>query len=537
MHASLSVFERHLRVLDQFVAELERNRIPLAADLPLAMRLAELHKSLGAASSASVSKSRVEAAIQIAIKDVSTLQARHRFVLSHALAQPVDTLGGKSLLNKPRVVNHLLNGWESAALTGDLKLSHWRGLFRSYMQAPDGEWQQRLLKLLSRTIKPVVKQRKRRPAWLDTLLRHEHLLSQNPCRLYINELLAGEYQLLADLTEYIDIPATSWFWQQLKVRLFEKIWSMSESTFRASIESLLKAESFIPQVGDGLLKEVLERYESGKDPSMHRVLMDFALETWGSPQLERHRSWDICRPAVRQMVCAWLAKDDLEDFYRLCSSEQGVDERRLQFWLRFKNQMTFTQILLGARLRKSHDSDVKEFLRKKKGRLGDLTASTSTNNAILMKIGGWVFIEFSEIGTACRAMRLNSKTQGLGKSSYALTDLRHTGEQWIHMPSPTWEDKFLKQLGDKGITPDGVVSDRLVSGRPSRVIGASSKAISDEDPMLDEIKAFGMRVVDNRAKGGTVWVYGEQGISADVAKKLHAMGFRFKESKGGYYLQ
>ncbi len=539
MHASLNPRILDLRFLDDLLTELVQERIPDADELPLAAQVSEVRQRFGG-TSAAIRSDRVEAAARQALSDVGKLRSRQRFVLAHSLAQAIDGLGGRSILDHERVAQQLLNGWESAARDQALKLSHWRGLFHSYMNAPTGDWQKRLRQLLSRTLEPVVKRRRSRPAWLDTLTRHEHLLGDEPCLPYVDEMVAGEHDLLADLREHVEIPSISWFWQQLKSRLFQQIASIGEAAFRASIDAFLELDRLIPEVGDELLKAILERYDAGKDRSIHPSLMDFSLKAWGSPQLARNTNWDLCRPSVRQMVNSWLAKDDLEDFYRLCNTEKMVDERRLEFWLRFNDQMTFTQILLGGRLRNSRDPDVRAFIAKKGERLGDLTASTSANNAILMQIGGWLFIEFSEVGTATRAIRLSDGIIQTGMDSYPLTSLRHTGEQWTHQPSATWEEKFLGLLRNVGVSPDDSKikkSSRALSRTEGEVTpGPSATQVPTDDPLVSKLKSMGLEVINNRPKGGALWVYPSRWTTAEKLAQIRRMGFQWKESKQGFYL-
>lgn len=542
MHASLAPRVLDLRFLDELLAELVVERIPSASNLPLAKRVAEVKERFGGALAA-FRPDRVEAAVRQALSDTGKLRPSQRFLLAHSLAKQIDGLGGRSILDIEHVAQQLLNSWESAARDQTLKLSHWRGLFHSYMQAPASDWQKRLRLLLARTLESVVKRRRRPPAWLDTLSRHEHLLGDEPCLPYVDEIAAGEHVLLADLRDHVDIPPTSWFWQQLKSRLFQQIASIGEVAFRASIDAFLELDRLIPQVSDELLKAILERYDAGRDRSIHPSLMDFSLKAWGSPQLARNAKWGLCRSSVRQMVNSWLAKDDLEDFYRLCNTEKMVDERRLEFWLRFKDQMSYTQILLGGRLRSSRDPDVRTFIAKKGERLGDLTASTSANNAILMQIGGWLFIEFSEVGTAARAIRLSDGVIKTGMDSYPLTTLRHTGDQWTHQPSATWEEKFLGLLRELGVSPDDSkvkMSVRMPSGFQRGVTPKSSSAqVPTEDPMVSKLKSMGLRVIDNRPKGGALWVFASPGTTAEKLaqiRKIRSMGFRWKESKRGFYL-
>lgn len=519
-------------------------RLPALETTPLAKMAAKLRQRFGTLGGAKVDSNKLESAVRQAMADPGQLRSGQRLLLAFALSQPANALRGKSLLERESVLEPLLQLWENDARSGALKLSHWRGLFHSFMQASAGSAQERLGGLLKRTLEPAVRARKRPPAWLDGFRRHGQLLGPNPCAPYFDEMMAGKSDLLRDLRESagVSIPPTSWFWQLLKEKAVSAIERMSDSMFRRSIELFIGLNELIPMSTDDLVKALIERYDASNERSPHQMLMDFALNAWGSPQLESKLHWKRCRKSARQMVCGWIAVQDLEEFYHLCKGDQVVDQRRLKFWLRFNRQMTYTQILLGGGMQDSRDRDIRKFIaeREKQGRLGSLSGSEIWNNAMLMQIGGWLFIEFSKIGTACRAIRIADREIETGQRSYSLSMLRHIGEQWVHLPNPGWEHKFLQKLGAMGITPDdGVLprpGDSKHAARPAASMGSKKPPHPNPTVDLAALRAMGLRVVDNRKKGGALWAYPAAKTTGAALSTLASMGFKYMARKGAWYL-
>lgn len=499
-----------------------------------------------------VTKDRVEAAV-IALKLSPELGRRQLFVLAHALAQPLSVLRGRTAL-QDEIGGQLLSHWEGAAKRGQLKSSHWRGLFRSYMQAEHSETCQRLRKLLVGTLKSLGQDRLSPPLWLSAVRRHSGLLGAAPCAPYVEELIEGESSRLDDLSNEVSLPDASWFWVGLRDAALEQIKASSESKFRKRLNHILSLPDRIPNSRDEILTALISRYARCNDRARHLQLMEFALDAWGSPQLKSNRLWGLVDDDARQMVCGWLAQEDLEDFYRLCRGTRQVDDRRLKFWLRFKEQMGYTQILLGGQLRYSRDSDTREFIRKKKGRVGELTSGPATNNAILMQIGGWLFVEFSETGNACYAYPAGEAAIELGRKSYPLSQLKPSARslrRLLHMDgNEKWEQKFLASLHQIGVQPDvrmptgtryavrapEVVPARAVrvgahtANRPSGGALASSEAA---DMLLASLSKMDVRVVDNRAKGGAIWAYPSSGVFPYL--ELRALGMKFKSDNQGFY--
>lgn len=527
-----------------------RNAIRPAKDLALAVE--GVQKRFGNGQAALVTQDRVEAAV-VALTRSPEFGRRQLFVLAHAFAQPVRALHGRTVLQDD-IGTLLLTHWEDQARDRRLKSSQWRGLFRSYMQAGHSEASQRLRELLVKSLPSLGSGRASPPSWLAAISRHEGLLGSTPCAPYIEELIDGSTTLLDDLRQETGLPDASWFWVDLRETALAQVETLSDTKFKARLDHLVSLPGRIPHSRDEILSALISRYSRCADRGPHRQLLSFALEEWGSPQLKSNRLWGYVTDDARQMVCGWLAQEDLEDFYRLCKGTRQVDDRRLKFWLRFKEQMGYTQILLGGQLRYSRDADIRDFVKKKKGRIGDLTSGPATNNAILMQIGGWLFIEFSETGNACYAYPIGEAAIELGRKSYSISQLKPSGrsvKRLLHMDGyETWEQKFQASLYDLGVQPDstgtranpGVMRDFAQSrGRdpalanPTATTRPAGTAAQDEvgDALLARLTELNVRIVDNRAKGGAIWAY-PNGSTFPYAE-LRALGMKFKSDNQGFY--
>jgi hypothetical protein len=481
-----------------------------------------------------------------------------RYVLAHAVASPSERLQGRSVLASDELYAVPLQAWERDAKAGKMRGSHWRGLFHSFLQAAPGAGTECLRKLLQTSWPTVQTQVKREMPWMAALGRHAGLLAARPCEPYIEELVLGKRELLDDLQASVGVPAASWFWPELSNALLAAIESAAEAEFKARIPAFLKLAVEFPGSPDAILATTLNRYARCEARLPHQGLLRFALDVWKSPQLSRNVLWSQVSPQAKQMVCGWLAQEDLEDFYRLCQDAGHVDERRLRYWLRFKEQIVFSQIVLGAELLGSKSLDIREFRQRKKGRLASLTSSTGGNNAIVMQIANWVFAEFSQTGNACYPYLIDQVPFALGESQYSTSDLKDRdavaasgGETLIHRGQ--WErdlfDAFLRRCG---IYPDAssmtVAPDR-VGGTPggSSAPRAPDRIMQDPrrdglplsvphpltPPLVSELEQSGCRIVDHRTNGGSLWVLGS-GFDDKTYKALKSLGFKAKEGKGLY---
>ena len=124
---------------------------------------------------------------------------------------------------------------------------------------------------------------------------------------------------------------------------------------------------------------------------------------WGSPQIVTSKNRWLVNVSNDElgMVQSWFARDDLEHFFKLLKFDEFVDQRRLDFWLDYVDQITFTKMVLGKYALFNNSTDFKDFKQKNMGRWSELLSAAPSNNAFVMRIKDYWFVEFSEIGNAC----------------------------------------------------------------------------------------------------------------------------------------
>lgn len=254
--------------------------------------------------------------------------------------------------------------------------------------------------------------------WLTVLQENRGLLGDDPCRPYAESALRGELTQIQRIKSALSIPESSWFWQKLILSQVDEAtgWS-DDAQFKSVLESLIaQLYPHVKLVDVGLAK-LLSRYERCVDKPPHERLKLFAVEKWGSPQLRRQARWGLVEPRVKEMVCQWLALEDLEDFFGLLAADRAADQRRLRFWSQFIKQISFSHIVLGSDFWWSRDQDWASLREKKKGRISRLDGGGSNRNAFIMKIGGYYFIEFGEDGDACYGYAEGNEPFSLGKGN------------------------------------------------------------------------------------------------------------------------
>jgi len=453
---AVTVIEHIARLLERHQAELTVGKLAVPPPQRLEEAVDRVRRRFGSGPSVVVRRDRVREAIQrLRREGVAGLRRCDRFALAYGLAQPATELDGRTLLEDEHVCGPLLEAWSAEARSSRMRPLHWRGLFHSYMQAPDADGTEKLRALLRTSMPQIIAHYwGRPPPWLEVAERHQALLERNPCGPYVEELAAGRRDRFDDLCSELRPQDASWFWSELVSALLARLSHMGAVELKSRIPFVLQLANEIRTRRDAILAGILDQYAARSDRERSEDLLSYAIDAWGSPQLVRNLKWNSVRPETRRMVCGWLAQEDLEDFYRLCQDERRVDDRRLKFWLRYKDQIGFSQIVLGSRLFASRDPDVREFRERKKGRLARLISGSATNNAIIMQIGSYVFVEFSEKGNACYVYRVRELPFEIGRESYALSELRRRGgTRLLHIGS--WErERFAPALARRGIVPD-----------------------------------------------------------------------------------
>ncbi|WP_065760950.1 type I Zorya anti-phage system protein ZorC [Pseudomonas defluvii] len=371
-------------------------------------------------------------------------------------------------------------------------------------------------------------QQKRVKEWVQIVQQHQELFSEQAGATLGDQMFKGEISDLSALQTIAQIPDSSWLWRRIFTVLISRIFMLDDAEFSLRLADLIDIGRQHPRYMNDILSACLSRYHLAayrEKPSS--LLKQLALDNWGSPQIRsRQNSWlqyvdkDVCA-----MVVAWFAKEDLEHFFNLLKGDSEVDQSRLYYWLRFANQMSYTRIVMGSDAWNDRGQDFVHFREKNKGRLSKLVGGPGHNNAVVMQIGDYFFVEFSGTGNACFVYKADDSPFNPDQFQLELAKelkQRHRTIEWmIHSPAPGrpdriegWLSKFDDKLGKLGIR---VQTQAAAAG--------SAKPLPFEDQVRDALRSVKHKVYDQRERGGAYQVQLDDHDPAAVTA-LQRLGFR-----------
>lgn len=466
--------------------------------------------------------------------------------LCWGLTEPLPT---GALLTRPQC-KALLTEVERALAGGSMTASAWRGLLQGYFTADpatvDGAGRENWLALrglLARTL-PVLQQRmKAMPIWLATILDHAAVLSDNPCAGYAAALLSGDRSDLERLRDDLGIPPQSWFWRETVLAQVRAACAMADGDFHAKLSTVLTALKDYPLLVNDGLKLLLPRYHAAAADSRHDGLCALAVAHWGSPNIFAQAKWAQVSPDVKKMVQVWLAFEDLQTFFEILQADKTVDTRRFQFWLRYHRQMDYVRIALGSQAWHSNDPDLRELRKKGRDRVCRLDGGSGNLNAIIMKIGDFLMVEFSHTGNAAYGYSQINLPFHLNSDAIARDLLSEPAVAVFREPHlGIWEDKYSRILSTKlRIHADSQQRPMPSLTRaplpPTPPPPPSAPTPIPTKPPLDlawlraECRRRSVGLNDHRDKKGALWVRHKEQSDA-FGKDLAARGFKFSPGNG-----
>jgi hypothetical protein len=434
----------------------------------------------------------------------------------------------------------------------DSRLSslHWKGLLTGYFQyspsednsscAGRGNWKS-LGSFLSQSFSGIYQGSSYKPSWMEVLSSNLNLLQEKPCQKYADSVLHGDDSEIQRLKTELRIPDESWFYRELIFSPIDLIEGYNDDGFKEHINRIIPTLRDNKVYRENGLARLLTRYYRCASKEAHEGLKQFSLEVWGSPQLTRQVGWGHVDPKVKEMVQGWLVLEDIRDFFDLSRTERTSDKRRFDFWLKYIKQIQYSRIVLGSRAYESQERDYRNLRDRRRGRLSRLLSWD--DNAFIMKIGEYYFVEFSKTGNACYDYRENSLPFQMERAEYRLSDLKRKNAavfRGIHRDTwfGNWEEEFARELENLGIYPD----DQRQSP-PRRASTQSNRPQTEErqSPQNNseaELQAFlqkrGLRVTDNRGQGGYLWVF-HNVETGDIAEQLRRFGFTYAPPRQGYW--
>jgi hypothetical protein len=388
------------------------------------------------------------------------------------------------------------------------------------------------------------------PPWFTSLAKHIALLSDDPCVHLGAALMDGDSSALREAMDDLAIPSGSWVVEEAVVAQLRSGCALDDDAFKKSLAHLIIIGSGRGDFKlDVSLKQrcvafLVSRYAKCRERPEHPILRDAAIDIVGNPWLRRP-NWDAWvvdergKPddQGREMINGWLKRRLITDFFELLSVDGTGDSRRVDYWLRFEPAIEDMWFALGADAWQRRGEQFNDFRSRAKGRLLYLDHTTADNNAFVMRVGRYLLVEFGAKGNAMFVFEwdalsqplLNTLTSGSTHARVSTHVLKDGGcdERLIHRDSAaaSWEQKFDETLIPRlGVRPPA---------RPRRqgAVRLSANRSAAVGTFESFVQAHGLRVEDNRAKQGALWVLGAT-LPRPVAFQLAVWGFKLRAPKG-----
>ena len=309
-----------------------------------------------------------------------------------------------------------------------------------------------LRKILDENKSSIFKASTRPKKWMTTLIDNSEVLTTEPTKKFVREFLQDSNDnTVAYELESLRISANSWFWDDLIRSAIKSIKTMNEDEYLQNIPRFLVLLEKNKIYTTTILAALLERYAStSQREKAHEVLKHLALDQWGNPQYESLAGWNNVNADTKKMVIQWFVRADLEAFFKLFS--RTADVNRFNYWIKFIDQISFSQIFLGPEALYSQRHEHMSFRHLNRGRLKELIGSTPSNNAFLLKIDNVYVIDFSDTGNACFLFNILPYKEISPKIHVRdLKNYTHKGyiDKLGHIGS--WGERFDQRLAEIGI--------------------------------------------------------------------------------------
>lgn len=317
-------------------------------------------------------------------------------------------VSGKCLIDSDQCVESVMKKIDHLTKLKEMTKREWIALCAGYFDyakpSEDNINWISLRKALVKSFTALEKNQTKSRPWIEIVKNNIYLLSNAADKEFAKLIVHNDTVSISNINQIFPISDASWIWKKTFSSLDSTFEKINDQKYLSYLSDLMHLLSKYPVHRNAILSSLLTRYHKSKYRlTTHNVLKHAALEIWGSPQLKTSKNtWLVnVSPDVVNMVLRWFAKDDLEHFFKLLKTEYGVDQRRLNFWIDYVDQISFTKIVLGRDALWNNSTDFKDFRNENKGRLSELLSATANNNAFIMQIKDYWFVEFSETGNAC----------------------------------------------------------------------------------------------------------------------------------------
>ena len=385
--------------------------------------------------------------------------------------------------------------------------------------------------------------------WVDVISEHRNLLTEDPVDRYGRAILEGDSREFDQAREGLEIHGKSWILRHLVLAQVKAATRMSDHEFLRYVGPLIKLlDGYLLQKHEGLVL-LLDRYAGMQSRPESALLRDATIDAWGSPWMKnKDAAWQRVKPESRAMVLGWLNLKLIQQFFDVLAEDRSTDQRRVRFWEKYHAQVEEIYFALGPSSANSRATDVCDLRKEMGSHLLWLRGGGAANNAFIMRMGGYVIVEFGLTGNACYIFRGNDLPFRLsGEVAADRTQLKHDSrhvERLLHIDRSyeTWEQNFADVLRRLGVhpSPTGAVAG---PGTPARAgsgeTGPHHDARAGSEPytwtaLSRWTSEHGFRIEDLVRRGGSLWVVGppEHGPHTN---RLEGWGFRWAERRQAWY--
>jgi hypothetical protein len=260
-------------------------------------------------------------------------------------------------------------------------------------------------------------------SWVKVISSHMNLLGDNPCDRYGESLAQGEYTELKSAFKGLIIPRNSWIWEVIVLARIKAICSFTDDEFKEQLGlSLSMTTHDTGIVLSEILKkkclaQLIRRYAKCATRPENVLLCDSAITTLGNPWVNR-AAWDaqVHDDTARTMIEGWLKRRLITDYFHLLGRDRSVNMQRLKYWLHFVPKIEDIWFALGPYALNHPGAVFKEFREIAKDRILALESpGCDDDNALIMRIDDYVFVEFGSTENACLVFKSNDLPFDLDK--------------------------------------------------------------------------------------------------------------------------
>ena len=436
--------------------------------------------------------------------------------------------------------------------------SAWLGLLNTYINAPVRpdvgpqliNWIE-VRDFLARTWKRLLATQKNVPIWLQTLSECPEFLSDDPCGRFGAALWEGDDESVKIFCEALSISQDSWFRKELILSPVRYLCSQNDAVYLSGLRRITHLLTDHPFLVDRALQILLARHYESLADAPQNELLDFAVRRWRNPIIFPDDQWRLVEPAIRKMVCGWIIEDDLKDFFELLQADGVAADDRMNFWRGYVKQIDFARFVLGEDTKFKRGAGYTRLKTEKRDRVAYLDDGAKSNNAFIIRIGQYYFVEFGEKPNACYIYSENNVPFSRKSGHYIIKNLKnadadaflgrivHNGRWAEHAKDrlrdefniqPDRKTQFNKALHKEKPFYSSSLASTFHTGAASAPLSARS-AHNWVTQATDIAQKHNLKIDDRRSKQGPFWVQAESRLHP-AGETLTGLGFKFIEGHG-----